>query len=442
VASVVATGVVLGGVGTGIWSNNATSSAAAGYQQRHQALSTQLATAFREGYTQQDLKPVTSRYSRLTASSAPWWIPSQAFYFQSLTKQVAQLQTQLQLLEQQTLQSARTDATKQVDAAKAEATQARQVGASDGELQALQQRLTVAAADEGGAKTVGDYRTVINEAASILADATTLYKQTQLENQQIQLAAQQLLAQTGGNLGAIQEAGNQALANGRNEASLVAYLNRPSPFKGNAAIQNLASRLEKYGGMIGSGDVNVAATGTAGVQRYAGQIHSDVMAGLPAKLVIISFQAQHLWAYQNGQVAMETPVTTGIRGVTVYGTDFGAMKVVHKNHPWTMHSPYPKSSPYYYPDTVVQYATFFTWSGESIHDAAWEPDSLLGPGSQFNSSTRSHGCVHVPFGDASWMYNFADVGMTVVVYPGDGTTVANQLSQTTTDDQGNPNTPA
>jgi lipoprotein-anchoring transpeptidase ErfK/SrfK len=118
------------------------------------------------------------------------------------------------------------------------------------------------------------------------------------------------------------------------------------------------------------------------------------------------------------------------------------MKVVHKDHPWKMHSPYPKGSPYWYPDTVVQYATFFTWSGESIHDAAWEPDSLLGPGSQYNASTRSHGCVHVPFNDASWMFNFADVGMPVLVYPGDGTSVANQLSQTTTDDQGSPNTPA
>ena len=38
--------------------------------------------------------------------------------------------------------------------------------------------------------------------------------------------------------------------------------------------------------------------------------------GLPAKVVIISFQAQHLWAYQNARIAMETPVTTGIRGVT------------------------------------------------------------------------------------------------------------------------------
>jgi hypothetical protein len=36
------------------------------------------------------------------------------------------------------------------------------------------------------------------------------------------------------------------------------------------------------------------------------------------------------------------------------------------------------------------------------------------------------------------MYNFADVGMYVVVYSGDGSPVSNQLSQITTDDQGKP----
>jgi hypothetical protein len=442
VASIVTAGVVLSGVGAGIWSNNAASQASASYQQKHQTLSAQLATASKEGYTQQDLKPVTSRYNSLSTSNAPWWIPSQAFYFQSLSKQTAQLQGQLEALEQRTLITTRADAGKQVDAAKAEATQAQQVGASEGELLPLQQRLSTAAADQGGAKNVRDYRSVSKEAQGILADATTLFTQTQQENQVILQAAQQLVAQNAGNLAAIQQAGIVSLTAGRNDASVAAYMNRPSSFKGYAAIQNLDSRLEKYMPMIGSGDLNTAARGTAGVQRYAGQIHAALTAGLPAKAVIISWQDQHLWAYQNGQVAMETAVTTGVRGVTTYGTDFGAMKVLHKDHPWKMHSPFPQGTPYWYPDTVVQYATFFTDSGESIHDAAWEPDSELGPGSQYNASTRSHGCVHVPFNDAVWMYNFADVGMQVLVYPWDGSPVANQLSLTTTNDQGEPNTPA
>jgi hypothetical protein len=442
VASIVTAGVVLSGVGAGIWSNNAASQASASYHQKRQVLSAQLATAYKDGYTQQDLKPVTSKYTSLTSSAAPWWIPSQAFYFQSQAKQTAQLQAQLQVLEQQIFTTARAEAGKQVDAAKAEATQAQQIGAADGELQPLQQRLSTAAADQGGAKNVRDYRSVTKEAQGILADATTLFTQTQQENQVIQQAAQQLVAQNGGNLGAIQQAGTQALTGGRNDASIAAYMNRLSSFKGYAGIQSLGARLEKYAAIIGSGDLSTAARGTAGVQRYAGQIHAAVFGALPAKVVIISFQSQHLWAFQNGQVAMETAVTTGVRGVTTYGTDFGAMKVLHKDHPWKMHSPFPKGTPYWYPDTVVQYATFFTNSGESIHDANWESDAQLGPGSQYDPSTRSHGCVHVPFNDAVWMYNFADVGMPVVVYPADGSPVANQLSLSTTNDQGEPNNPA
>ena len=441
-ASIVTAGVVLSGVGAGIWSNNAASQASASYHQKRQVLSAQLATAYKDGYTQQDLKPVTSKYTSLTSSAAPWWIPSQAFYFQSQAKQTAQLQAQLQVLEQQIFTTARAEAGKQVDAAKAEATQAQQIGAADGELQPLQQRLSTAAADQGGAKNVRDYRSVTKEAQGILADATTLFTQTQQENQVIQQAAQQLVAQNGGNLGAIQQAGTQALTGGRNDASIAAYMNRLSSFKGYAGIQSLGARLEKYAAIIGSGDLSTAARGTAGVQRYAGQIHAAVFGALPAKVVIISFQSQHLWAFQNGQVAMETAVTTGVRGVTTYGTDFGAMKVLHKDHPWKMHSPFPKGTPYWYPDTVVQYATFFTNSGESIHDANWESDAQLGPGSQYDPSTRSHGCVHVPFNDAVWMYNFADVGMPVVVYPADGSPVANQLSLSTTNDQGEPNNPA
>lgn len=59
----------------------------------------------------------------------------------------------------------------------------------------------------------------------------------------------------------------------RNDASVIAY-------------------LSKYAGLVGSGDRTQAATGAAVAQHYAGQIHDTLMAGLPAKSVIASFQAQ------------------------------------------------------------------------------------------------------------------------------------------------------
>ncbi len=430
--------IVLSTVGVLLWSNSAAGGAASTYQQKRQALNAQLRAASQHGYTAQDLEPITSQLKDLDVEREPWWIPGRPGYFNHLTTRVIQLQGQLSTLERQLLQQAQAAAAGQVDSAKAEISQAQQSNAADSDVHGLQQRLDADTTLLGAAHILKDYRAADQQALGVLHDATTLYNATQVENQAVQQAAQQLLSQNSGNLGAIQQAGKQGLSDGRNDASVAAYLNKPSPLKGNDAVQHAYDRLEKFGGMIGSGDVNQAALGAAGVQRYASAIHNALINELPSQTVLVSFQAQHLWAYQKGQVAMDNAVTTGIRGVTDYGTDFGPMKILRKAHPWTFKSPWPKDSPHWYPDTTAQWSTFFTSTGESVHDAYWESDSQLGPGSQYDASTRSHGCIHIPSGKAQWMYDWAQVGTPVVVYPGDGSTVANQLSQITTDNQGNP----
>jgi hypothetical protein len=438
VAALAAMSVVAGGVGIALWANSATGQAALAYQAKRRALDASLRTAAQQGYTGSDLAPITSQVGTLDPAGEPWWLPGRPGYFDGLAARAADLQAQLRALEQRLMDQARGDAGKQADAARAAIAQDQQAGASDIDIQSLQQRLDAVSRGEGAAHTLKDYRALAQQAQSLAQDAAALYASIQQENQQIQAAAQQLVAQSGGNLGAIQQAGSQALFSANNDASIIAYLSKEGPFKGSDTVARISSRLDKYAGLVGSADLGQAALGTAAAQRYGGQIHDALMGGMPAKAVIVSFTAQHLWAYQNAQVAMETPVTTGIWGNGDIGTDFGPMKVLWKSHPWTMHSPWPKGSPHWYPDTVVQFATFFTNTGESIHDAAWEPDSELGPGSQYNLSTRSHGCIHVPFGDAQWMEGWADLGMPVIVYPGDGSSVANQLSKITTDDQGSP----
>ncbi|MBO0685773.1 MAG: hypothetical protein J2P45_21720, partial [Candidatus Dormibacteraeota bacterium] len=304
VAGIVAAAVVVGAVGVGVWNHSAAPQDAARYRQAKEQLQAQLATAHKEGYTNQDLQPVLSKYDTLGASQTAWWVPVQPLYYQAQTYQVSQLQGQLQTLEQQILAQTKTEATTRVATAKTKVTQAQQVGASDGEIQALNQRLGTAAADQGTARTVGDYRAVLKDVQGISGDATTLYTQTVQENQAIQAASQQVLAQTQGNLQAIQQAGTQAITGGRNEASIAGYLNRLNPFKNFSSITIWNWRLEKYAALVGSADVNQAALGTAGVQRYAGDIQNAYYAGLPSKVVIVSYQDQHLYALQNGQVAM------------------------------------------------------------------------------------------------------------------------------------------
>jgi len=438
IAAVVAAVVVAGGVGLVLWSNSTTSRAEADYRAKRRALDAGIAAARQQGFTSTDLAPITSAEADLTRADEPWWLTGRPGYYDGLADRASRLQGQLGQLERRLLDQARADTGKKVDAGQASIAQARQAGAPDPDVQSLQQRLDVAVRGQAAARTIKDYRAADEQARGVAQDAAAVSTAAQQENQAIQQSAAQLVAQFGGNLALLQQAGQQAIAGANNDASVIAYLAKQGPFKDSENVARMTSRLARYTPFIGSSDVNQVAAVTAAAQRYQPQIHSALIAGLPGKAVIVSFQDQHLWSLQNGQVVKDTPVTTGIWGSGPIGTDFGPMKVLRKSHPWKMQSPWPKGSPYWYPDTVVQWTTFFTNTGEAIHDADWEADSRLGPGSQYDLSTRSHGCVHVPAATAQWMYEWADVGMPVIVYPGDGTPVADQLSKITTDDQGNP----
>jgi lipoprotein-anchoring transpeptidase ErfK/SrfK len=438
VAGVAALGLLAGGVGVAVWSNSAANQAALTYKAKRDKLDANLRTAGQQGYTAADLAPITSQESSLEASQKPWFVLDQAPYYDGLTARTGDLQGQLTTLQQHLVDQARADVTKQSDAAKASITQAQQANASDQDLLGLQQRLDTVARAQGAAHTLKDYRAADLQVHSVAQDAAAIYAQVQQENQQIQTAAQQLVSQNGGNVAAIQAAGNQAVANANNDGSVIAYLSKEIQFKDADKVTRMTSRLGKYAGLIGSADVNQAAQGTAAAQMYSSQIRQALVDGLPAKSVIVSFQDQHVWAFEGSKVVMDNPVTTGIRGVSDFGTDFGPMKVLHKDHPWKFQSPWPKGSPHWYPDTVVQWTAFFTSTGEAFHDASWQPDSTLGPGSQYTQGLQSHGCIHLPADKAEWMYNWTDVGTPVIVYPGDGSSVANQLSQITTNDAGVP----
>jgi hypothetical protein len=438
IAVAVAFVLVAGGVGLAVWANTAANQAANAYRAQRAKLDASLRTAGQQGYTAADLAPITSQESELETGQKPWFAPGQVPYYDGLTSRTGVLQKELTTLKDQLLNEARAGVTKQSDSARTSIAQAQQANASDQDIQGLQQRLDAVARAQGAAHTLKDYRAAAQQAQSVAQDAAAIYKQVQQENQAIQQSAQQLVVQDGGNLATIQTAGNQAVAGANNDASVIAYLSKEIPFKNADAVARITGRLAKYAGLIASSDVNQAALGAAAASLYNSQIHDALLAGLPAKTVIVSFQAQHVWAYEGSQVVMDNPVTTGIRGIGDFGTDFGPMKILHKDHPWKFQSPWPKGSPHWYPDTVVQWTAFFTSTGEAFHDANWQPDSTLGPGSQYTQGLQSHGCIHLTADKAQWLYNWAAIGMPVIVYPGDGSSVANQLSQITTNDQGVP----
>src|SRR5437762_3394633 len=136
----------------------------------------------------------------------------------------------------------------------------------------------------------------------------------------------------------------------------------------------------------------------------------------PEKAITLSLKEQVIRAYSHSHQVFWTYVTTGRPGLE---TDAGSFKVYWKVSPWTMHSPWPKGSPYWYPDSKVQMVMWFN-GGDGIHDASWR--SRYGPGTNgphydpTGEDTGTHGCVNVPWSNMVWLWNWTPTGTPVIVY--------------------------
>ena len=289
-----------------------------------------------------------------------------------------------------------------------------------GDLQAIERDATVIASLPGLSQ-------LSNRAESLTVRLKTLEDNLSAEKAAVQQAAVSLAAQYQGRLDAMRAAGLSALTDGRNEATVGAFLKIP-------AVARASRALEHYSALVSDTDPSQVALGVAGVQRYGQRVHEALVNGAPPKMIVISVAGQRLRAYERGKVVEETLVTTGRPELP---TDIGPMQVTKKSSPWTMQSPWPKGSPFWYPDTVVQMVLWFTNTGEGIHDAAWEPASAYGPGST-TGPYASHGCIHVTAAAETFLYNWAELGTPVIVYPGDGSPAADQVAKQTVNAQGEP----
>ena len=432
---------LLAGLGSLILAGQSVAAAQGEYAAAGRGLDVQLVAAGQAGYSDQDLQPLHDQLAQVRSAHQPVLIWAQPDFFSNQAARLRELQADLRQTEAQVDQYAKQDLDQQLGTAKAGVDHARTAEVADAQAAGLAGRYDDLVKRDSAATTIADIRRVDTDAKTLVTDVTAANSQQDAENTAIQTVAD-ILTQQGASLATLQNLGNTSLAGGRNDATVAAYEAKPGRFPVVSQLMDAYNRMEHYAPRIGSADPRQAAFGTAAVQRYAGVVHTLLMQNLGPKHIIVSFEAQHVWVYEAQKVVLESAVTTGIRGSTAYGTDFGPMKVLHNDHPFKMHSPWPKGSVYWYPDTVVQWTVFFTNSGESFHDASWEADYQLGPGSQYDASTRSHGCIHIPYSYAQWLYGWADVGTPVDVVPGDGQPLATQLTEMTTDDQGIPLNPA
>lgn len=137
------------------------------------------------------------------------------------------------------------------------------------------------------------------------------------------------------------------------------------------------------------------------------------------KVIFVNLSTQYLYAYENGTVVRSFPIASG--RPELY-TPAGTFTVLSKGANLMFYSPWPVGSPYYYSPEHVDYALKLTTGGIYIHTAGWREYNDFGPGTQNphqlpdgTQSTGSHGCINTRISDGQWYYNWAPVGMTVVM---------------------------
>src|SRR6266849_9829775 len=117
-------------------------------------------------------------------------------------------------------------------------------------------------------------------------------------------------------------------------------------------------------------------------------------------MAIVSIKTQQVTFYDAGGWILRAPVSTGITGRE---TPAGVFAVIEKDkdHHSTM-----------YDDAWMPNMQRITWNGLALH------------GGPLPGYAASHGCVRMPFGFAEKLFDKTNIGMRVIISPGDAEPVA------------------
>lgn len=122
------------------------------------------------------------------------------------------------------------------------------------------------------------------------------------------------------------------------------------------------------------------------------------------KEIIVNRGEQKLYAYEDGELFMETDISTGLE---LTPTPRGTFTIFRKTPSRYMQGPLPGlASDQYYDLPGVPWNLYFTHGGAVIHGAYWHTSF---------GSRYSHGCVNLPSDKARELYDWAEVGTTVTV---------------------------
>jgi hypothetical protein len=138
------------------------------------------------------------------------------------------------------------------------------------------------------------------------------------------------------------------------------------------------------------------------------------------KVLIVSLTEQTARAYENGQLVHWNYIVTGRMELP---TPPGLWPIFFKEDHIKFKSSEPPDSPFWYPDTPINYAAEYHAGGFFYHDATWR--SYFGPGAnlphadytsgQF-SDNGTHGCVNMRLSQAQWLYQWLEVGTPTIIF--------------------------
>ena len=116
--------------------------------------------------------------------------------------------------------------------------------------------------------------------------------------------------------------------------------------------------------------------------------------------VVVSLSQQALWAYEDGVVVRSTYVSTGTEK---FRTPPGYFTVNTKIPEQDMEGVIGGE---YYNVPKVPDVLYFTDRGHAIHGTYWHENFGV---------PMSHGCINLPMDVAQWMYDWAPLGMAVLI---------------------------
>lgn len=140
--------------------------------------------------------------------------------------------------------------------------------------------------------------------------------------------------------------------------------------------------------------------------------------GHPGKALLVSIAHQTIYVYQGDRLVNWSFVTTGRPQLD---TPRGTYTILQRKHAVMFHSPWPPGNPYYYAPVFVNYALRFLGRDFYLHDYSARHYYGLGTNVWHQNpdgtwETGSHGCVEAPLAFMRWVYPWASVGTSFVVY--------------------------